>query len=94
MRKGLFWTVFSGAGLVYGKGTSTELFAVQRADSCSAFCGIAHRHKREAARATGLSIVHDVSLGNIPKLFKDTLKVSFRSIEREISNIEFHRAIR
>jgi len=93
-RKGLFWTVFSGACLVHGKGTSTELFAVQRADSCSAFCGIAHRYKREAARPTGLSIAHDVSFCNSPKLFKDTPKVSFRSIEREVSNIEFHGAIR
>ena len=30
----------------------------------------------------------------IPKLFKDTSKVSFRSIERQVSNIEFHGAIR
>jgi hypothetical protein len=76
-RKGLFWTIFSGACLIDGKGTSTELFAMQRADSCSAFCGIAHRHEGETARATGLSIVNDVSFCNIPKLFKDTPKVSF-----------------
>lgn len=90
----MFWTIFSGARLIYSKGTPSELFTVQRPDSRLAFCSGAHRYEPEAARAAGLSIVYEVSFGHIAELFKDTAQVGFRSIERQVSNIEFHGAMR
>jgi hypothetical protein len=57
-------------------------------DGLGRFIGGAHGHEREAARAAGLAIGHEVDVANSAELLECSAHAVGGCVEREVSNIE------
>jgi hypothetical protein len=75
-------------GFVYTERTSVERLAVHALHGLGRFVGGAHGHEREAARAAGLAIGHEVDVTNSTELLECSADAISGGVEREISNIQ------
>jgi hypothetical protein len=81
-------------GLVHAERATVEGLAVHAFDGLGGFLGRAHRDEREAARAAGLAIGHEVDVADISELLKRSADAIGSGVEREVSNVQtsVHRA--
>jgi hypothetical protein len=81
-------------GLIHAERATVEGLAVHAFDGLGGFLGGAHRDEREAARAAGLAIGHEVDVADIPELLKRGADAIGGGVEREVSNVQtsIHRA--
>jgi len=79
------WAIF---GFIDAQWASAEHGAIElRNRGLSRFVS-AHRHEREATRAAGLAIHHNVYVGHFADTFKRSSHIICRGIERQIPHIQ------
>jgi hypothetical protein len=75
-------------GFVHTECPSVEGRAVHTLDGLRRFLAGTHGHEREAARAAGLAIGHEVDVAHSSELLECSADAVSACVEREISNIQ------
>jgi hypothetical protein len=75
-------------GLVDGEVTTIDIAAVERVDRFGSLVGGSHLDEPEAAGAAGVTIVDDLSLGDLAVLREELLEIGRGSVEREITHVD------
>src|SRR5262249_23630239 len=75
-------------GFVHTERPSIEGRAVHALDGLGRFIGGAHGHEREAARAAGLAIGHEVDVAYSAELLECSADAVSGRVEREVSNVK------
>ncbi len=76
-------------GFVDSEITSADFFAIELRDCFLGSSVVCHLHKAETFRASGIAIGDDLNRFNLAALAEHVTKVSFRGLNREISNVDF-----
>jgi hypothetical protein len=79
--------LFARTRFVYGEGATANLFAVKGSEGGVSLRFVIHGDERKTARFAGHAVHHQRDFANLAVLFKKILKIVFRGLKREISNV-------
>src|SRR5262245_39053168 len=74
--------------LVDAQVAAIEVATVHLGDRATRFFVAAHADEREAARAAGLAVEHELDLGHVADLTECVLNLGLGGLKREIADVE------